>query len=182
MDGDQTTASKLLSFVLRHRPEAIGLILDSEGWASIAELIRLANEHGHKLSRDLIEAVVRTSDKQRFAISADRQRIRANQGHSIAVALGLEALKPPELLFHGTAERFLSSIQSEGLSRRSRNYVHLSADAETATRVGQRHGTPVVLVVAATRMWNSGFQFFQSENGVWLTNHVPVKYIQFASR
>lgn len=171
-------ASKFMSLVLRHRPDVIGLELDASGWADIAALIRLSPPH-RPLTRGLIEAVVAGSDKQRFAISEDGLRIRANQGHSVSVDLGLETEAPPEHLFHGTATRFVADIRREGLTRRQRHHVHLSADIDTATRVGARHGKAIVLVVRAADMAAAGHAFHRSVNGVWLTNAVPVAFIDF---
>lgn len=165
--------SKFLSLVLRHRPEVIGLTLDAEGWASVDELITKAAHQGRELSPGLIREIVETNDKQRFALSPDGRQIRANQGHSVQVDLGLASSKPPEILYHGTAERFLASILEHGLRPGSRQHVHLSEDESTATRVGSRHGRPVVLRVAAGRLHAQGQTFFLSENGVWLTDHVP---------
>lgn len=172
-------ASKFLSYVLRHTPAAIGLRLDEQGWASIEDLITLTRDGEVPLSRELIEAVVVTNDKQRFSISPDGLRIRANQGHSLAVDLGLQPVRPPEVLFHGTATRFLESIRSTGLRPQSRQHVHLSLDAEAATRVGQRHGKPVVLQVRAAALFDAGTPFYLSENGVWLTPAVPLRYVIF---
>lgn len=175
---DLVSTSRFLSLVLRHRPDRIGLSLDAAGWADIAELIRLSQAH-RPLTRDVIEAVVAGSDKQRFAISEDGLRIRANQGHSIEVDLALEVVAPPERLYHGTATRFVEAIRREGLSRRSRHHVHLSADVDTAQRVGARHGKPVMLVVRAAEMAAAGHTFHRSANGVWLTDTVPVDFIDF---
>ncbi|HET9234199.1 MAG TPA: RNA 2'-phosphotransferase [Candidatus Eisenbacteria bacterium] len=172
-------ASKFLSYVLRHEPDAIGLQIDAQGWASIEDLITLTQGRELPLSRELIESVVAMSDKQRFSISPDGLRIRANQGHSIAVDLGLQPVRPPETLFHGTATRFLESIRSAGLQPQERQHVHLSPDAETATRVGQRHGKPVVLQVRAAALFDAGTPFYLSENGVWLTPMVPLEYLIF---
>lgn len=173
--------SKFLSYVLRHKPEAIGLTLDEQGWACIDELISKANQSGDMapLDRSLILAVVESSDKKRFAISADGIRIRANQGHSINVDLQLKPVIPPEFLYHGTATRFLDSILREGLKPQQRQYVHLSTDIETATAVGQRYGKPVILKIKALFMHEQGFTFYQSENGVWLAESVPNRYIKF---
>jgi putative RNA 2'-phosphotransferase len=170
------STSKFLSLVLRHQPESIGLTLDQAGWAEIDELIRLASPH-RPLTRDLIERAVAENNKRRFAISDDGQRIRANQGHSIEVDLGLVAITPPERLYHGTATRFVDAIRREGLRKRNRQHVHLSADPETATAVGARHGKPVVLIVQAAEMAAAGHAFFRSENGVWLTDAVPATFI-----
>jgi putative RNA 2'-phosphotransferase len=173
-------ASKFLSLLLRHEPEAIGLRLDAQGWASIEDLVALTRDREVPLTRELIETVAATNDKQRFAISADGLRIRANQGHSLAVDLGLQPVRPPETLFHGTATRFLQAIRSAGLQPRSRQHVHLSRDAETATRVGQRHGKPVVLKVRAAALFDAGTPFYLSENGVWLTPAVPLEFLIFS--
>lgn len=172
------SASKFLSLILRHQPDLIGLSLDAAGWAEIEALIRLSQAH-RPLTREVIEAVVAGSDKQRFAISEDGLRIRANQGHSVEVDLQLETVVPPARLYHGTAARFVEAIRREGLSRRSRHHVHLSADVETATRVGARHGKPVVLVVRAAEMAIAGHAFLRSANGVWLTDAVPATFIDF---
>lgn len=178
MTDPVVAASKFISLVLRHRPEAIGLTLDAEGWADIETLIRLSQSR-HPLTRALIDRAVATNNKQRFAISEDGRRIRARQGHSIAVELGLAPVAPPERLYHGTAARSVEAIRREGLSKRRRQHVHLSADVDTATRVGARHGKPVVLTVRADAMAAAGFAFFRSENGVWLTDAVPPQFIAF---
>ena len=172
-----TKTSKFLSYVLRHRPDAIGLTLDENGWASVAEIIANARPNT-ALSEDLIREVVATNDKQRFALSSDGKRIRASQGHSVNIELGLEPLEPPPLLFHGTASRFLESIETQGLRPGNRQHVHLSPDTATAISVGKRHGNPVVLEVAAGEMFTAEFVFFRSQNGVWLTERVPVRYLR----
>lgn len=176
------SASKFMSYVLRHDPQAIGLLLDPEGWAQIEDLVRLSQVSRTPLTNELIAEVARTSDKKRFSISADGLSIRANQGHSITVDLNLEAKIPPDILFHGTAHHFLTSIASEGLVRGSRHHVHLSLDRETAEKVGRRHGAPVVLVVLAGFMHRDGCLFYLSENGVWLTDRVPPQYIREATQ
>jgi putative RNA 2'-phosphotransferase len=174
---NNTSASKFLSLILRHKPEEIGLSLDPNGWASIEELIALAAARGTQLSRTQIETIVAESDKQRFAISADGTRIRANQGHSVEIALGLAPQTPPEQLFHGTATRFLDSIRGSGLHSASRQHVHLSSDRGIAEKVGSRHGKPVILLVESGQMARDGYLFYLSENGVWLTDSVPAKYL-----
>jgi len=171
--------SRFLSYVLRHKPETIGLVLDPEGWAAIDQLIRLANGQGTKLTRELLLEVVAASDKKRFALSPDNSRIRANQGHSIQVNLNLQPLTPPAVLFHGTATRFASSIRAQGLVTGSRQYVHLSVDRSTALQVGKRYGKPFLLVVEALAMSCSGHEFFMSANGIWLTRAVPTIYLRF---
>ncbi|WP_409161352.1 RNA 2'-phosphotransferase [Pectobacterium sp. B2J-2] len=170
--------SKFLSYVLRHKPEAIGLTLNSEGWANIAELIRCAVKDGRMLTREVIQSVVGNSDKKRFSISADGLSIRAAQGHSSTqVDMRYEPKVPPEYLYHGTATRFIDSINQQGLRPGSRQYVHLSADEVTAITIGQRHGKPVVLKIKTREMHHQGFIFYQADNGVWLTLTVPVPFI-----
>ncbi|WP_029001851.1 RNA 2'-phosphotransferase [Azohydromonas australica] len=171
--------SKFLSFVLRHQPEAIGLTLDTDGWGDVDELIAGAARQGRQLSRELIEQVVATNDKKRFEISADGQRIRAVQGHSTrGVDRPFEPRQPPDVLFHGTASRFVAAISREGLKPGSRHYIHLSTDEQTARSVGLRYGLPVVLVVDAARMHAQGFVFHRAENGVWLTARVPPAFMR----
>jgi putative RNA 2'-phosphotransferase len=179
MANDQVKTSKFLSLVLRHQPDVIGLTLDANGWAEVEDLIRLANQSGRKLSREILEVVVANNDKKRFAFSEDGTRIRASQGHSVDVDLSLPPQVPPEYLFHGTASRFLDSIRIEGLHSASRQHVHLSQDINTAIKVGQRHGQPVILTVRAQQMAAAGHLFYQSANGVWLTDRVPLEYIDF---
>ena len=172
--------SKFLSFVLRHKPEAINLTLDDAGWASIAELIEKAKPQ-ITLTPRLIKQVVLKNDKKRFALSDDGRCIRANQGHSIQVNLQLSPVKPPALLYHGTAIQFLESIKQEGLKSKQRYHVHLSSDFKTAIDVGKRYGKPVVLEVASGKKYQQGFQFFLSNNGVWLTKYVPADFIEITT-
>lgn len=180
MDQRIVKTSKFLSLVLRHRPDRAGVELDSEGWVEIDRLIEGANRKGAKLTLESLHAAVAENDKQRFALSEDGLRIRANQGHSLrAVDLRLEARQPPEMLFHGTVEEFLPSIRKQGLLKRSRNHVHLSADRETAEKVGSRRGRAVILEVAAGEMAAAGIEFFLSANGVWLTEAVAPRYLRF---
>jgi putative RNA 2'-phosphotransferase len=180
MSQEQVRTSKFLSLILRHHPAKIGIVLDENGWADIDELIEAANRRGKSLSRELIDRVVAENDKQRFSISADGTRIRANQGHSLRdIDLSLTPQIPPEVLFHGTVERFLDSIRQQGLQKRSRNHVHLSPDQETATKVGMRRGKPIILRIHACKMHDQGIEFFLSENGVWLTDHVALEFIEF---
>lgn len=170
--------SKFLSFVLRHKPGAIGLELDEAGWADVSRLIDCAKSDGRSLSEEQIRIVVETNDKQRFEMSEDGRRIRASQGHSIDVNLGLEPQTPPDVLFHGTATRFLDSILATGLEPRGRRHVHLSADEATAVAVGQRHGKPVVLQIDAASMAADGHCFYLSKNRVWLAEAVPADYLE----
>lgn len=173
-----TRVSKYLSLVLRHDPSAGGVVLDEQGWTRVGELLAGASARGLEVSPEELVEVVRASDKQRFALSPDGLRIRANQGHSVAVDLGLAPQAPPAALFHGTVERFVPSILAEGLRKQARQHVHLSADVETARRVGTRRGEPVVLRVDAARMQAEGLVFFRSQNGVWLTEAVPPRFIE----
>ncbi|KAB7768799.1 RNA 2'-phosphotransferase [Xanthomonas maliensis] len=178
MDRQHTDTSKFLSYVLRHAPESIGLQLDRDGWADVVALCAGAQAAGKPLDAGLIRAVVTSSDKQRFALSADGLRIRAVQGHSTpTVALQHVAVTPPELLYHGTATRFLPAILREGLRPGQRHHVHLSADPQTALSVGARYGTPVLLQVQAGRMHAQGLPFFQADNGVWLVAAVPATFL-----
>jgi len=178
MDERRTVkVSKYLSKHLRHQPERIGLTLDEAGWVEIDTLIAACAAHGVRFSRQELDHVVATNDKRRFAIEGTR--IRASQGHSIEVDLGLPPAPPPPYLFHGTVARTLDAIRAEGLRPMNRHAVHLSADRETATRVGARRGRPVVLSVDAGAMQRDGHVFRVSENGVWLTEAVPVRYLRF---
>lgn len=175
-----TSTSKLLSLILRHRPEVVGMKLDPEGWLPIDELIENANRRGKQLSLELLHEVVASCEKKRFALSEDGLRIRANQGHSVSnVELNLEQVTPPSVLYHGTVAKFLGSIRKQGLLKRSRNHVHLSSDIETAEKVGTRRGEPVILTIQAAAMHESGHTFYISANGVWLTDSVPVSFIEF---
>jgi len=176
MNKKLVSTSKFLSLILRHKPNTIGLSLDDNGWASIQHLLYAASVHGHNISRELLDEVVFTNDKQRFSYSHDGQMIRANQGHSVLINLELEPIVPPGMLYHGTVERFLNSIMASGLQKMKRQHVHLSATIETAINVGKRRGKPVVLSVNSGVMNRDGYQFFLSRNGVCLTESVPWKY------
>ena len=169
--------SKFLSYVLRHAPDSIGLTLDGEGWANTADLLAKANASGTSIDEATLHKIVAESDKKRFTLSEDGLRIRAAQGHSVAVDLGKPAIEPPAQLFHGTATRFLDAILREGLRPGSRQQVHLSADRQTAQAVGQRHGKPAILSVDAASMFAGGHKFYQADNGVWLIDAVPVEYL-----
>ena len=173
-----TKFSKFLSLVLRHKPEVIGIQLDRNGWTDINQLLQKCSAVGRHYSRQDLQTVVETNNKQRFALSPDGKRIRASQGHSIDIQLGLQPVEPPEQLWHGTASRFLGSIWKQGLTKQRRQHVHLSTDSETARSVGQRHGRLVLLKVLAQQMHHDGYEFFLSANSVWLTDHVPVQYLQ----
>ena len=176
-----TTISKFLSLVLRHDPSAAGVSLDAGGWVDVDALLTGAARAGTSVTRDELKAVVAASDKQRFSLSDDGRRIRANQGHSVSVDLGLSPRTPPEVLYHGTIERFLEAIRQEGLRPMQRQHVHLSADIDTAKMVGQRRGKPVVLRVHAAALHAAGHAFFRSANGVWLTDAVPPAFFDVAT-
>lgn len=177
---DLKSVSKFLSYVLRHHPESIGLDLDRHGWAHLPDLIEKAKRNGKNISTKRIRKVMEHGEKQRFRISDDGQYIRAGYGHSIDVDLGLEPRQPPEKLYHGTARRNLDSIGRHGLHSGSRKMVHLSANREDATAVGSRHGKPHVLHIRAKQMYEAGHPFYQSDSepAIWLTEEVPVKYIE----
>ena len=171
--------SIFLSLVLRHKPSAAGITLDGHGWANVDELIDGVNATGrYTLDMAKLEEIVRTDNKQRYSFNEDKTLIRANQGHSVPVDVELKKCEPPEILYHGTAERFVDSIMAEGLKPKSRLYVHLSKDLETAVTVGKRHGKPFVFKVKSGEMHRNGFEFFLSENGVWLTKAVPVEFLE----
>jgi putative RNA 2'-phosphotransferase len=177
-DDSLKSMSKFLSFVLRHEPHAIGLVLDEAGWADVDELVARSRAAGRALDRRLLQQVVDANDKQRFAFSADGRRIRASQGHSIHVELGLVPVPPPPVLYHGTASRFLSAILREGLAKRARHHVHLTEDRTVALSVGERYGKAVLLEVDAARMGADGHVFFRSDNRVWLVDTVPAAYLK----
>ena len=171
--------SKFLSLVLRHDPSRIGITLDEAGWTDVDALLAACATHGVTITRAQLDELVATSDKQRYALSEDGTRIRANQGHSVQVSLGLPPTPPPETLYHGTVEAALPGIRAQGLVKGSRHDVHLSADLDTATKVGGRRGKPVILTIRAGAMADAGHVFYRSENGVWLTEHVPPDFIMF---
>lgn len=172
----RTDTSRYLSLILRHKPEVIGITLDEHGWANVEELIAGISKT-QPLDMELLDKIVRTDNKQRYSFNEDKTLIRANQGHSIPVDVELQRVTPPEILFHGTGEKYTDSIDQIGLIPKSRLYVHLSGDEATAVTVGSRHGKPVVYRVAAGEMEKAGFEFYCSVNGVWLTKVVPVRYL-----
>ena len=177
MDKKVKELSKFLSLILRHKPETIGIKLDEHGWADVQELIAGIGKT-HKLDMEMLEKIVVDDEKQRYSFNEDKMLIRANQGHSINVDVELKKASPPEMLWHGTGEKYVASILKGGLIPKSRLYVHLSKDYETAIKVGSRHGKPVVFKVYAGRMAEDGYEFFLSENGVWLSKNVPKEYIE----
>ena len=173
-----TKLSRFLSFVLRHRPEEIGLSLDENGWADVDELLKAINRDRHTMTLETLQEIVATDDKQRYTFNSDGTKIRASQGHSIKVDLELTAVEPPDVLYHGTASRLLPLIEEKGLEPQNRQYVHLSSDIETAIKVGSRHGKPVVLTIDAKQMQADGHAFYLSENKVWLISHVAPRYFR----
>lgn len=168
--------SRYMSLILRHKPDVIGITLDEHGWANVEELIAGIAKN-NEFNMEILEEIVRTDEKQRYSFNEDKTLIRANQGHSIPVDVELEEKEPPELLWHGTGEKYVASIDQQGLIPKSRLYVHLSKDEETAVKVGKRHGKHVLYHVKAKKMYEDGYKFFLSANGVWLTKEVPVKYL-----
>jgi len=171
--------SKMMSLILRHNPSVINATLDENGWLSVDELIKGMNAKGYEMNREMLDEIVATNNKKRFAFSEDKRNIRANQGHSIEVDVELREEMPPELLYHGTVQKFIPRIQKDGLKKMSRQHVHLSQDRATAENVGGRRGKPIVLLINTREMHRNGFTFYLSENNVWLTDNVPAKYIEF---
>ena len=171
--------SIFISRILRHQPEIANVRIDEHGWANVDELITGINGTGRKIDKVLLEKIVREDSKQRYSFNEEKTKIRANQGHSIYVDVGLKEQEPPEYLYHGTSDRFLESIKQQGLRKMNRLYVHLSKDIETALIVGKRHGgNPVVLKIYSKDMYQDGNMFYLSENGVWLTEKVDIKYMR----
>lgn len=178
MAADLSQASKYLSFLLRHKPEAIGLTLDAHGWAAVKELVDRTRSKEVAFTAELISRIVNECPKQRFELDAAHGLVRCRQGHSFEVQLELDPVQPPEKLFHGTASRFMPSILSEGLTRQARHHVHLTPDRSIAAAVGARYGSLVILEIASGGMFRDGYRFFQTTNGVWLTDQVPPGYLR----
>jgi len=176
-EKETTKISKFLSLVLRHKPETIGITLNENGWADVNLLLENLTIAGLHVNRDILNHIVATNPKKRFAFNEASDKIRASQGHSLDIELGYEPATPPDILYHGTAVQNTDSIMATGLEKRNRQHVHLSKDATTAQMVGQRHGKPIIFEVLSVQMHNDGFTFYLSENGVWLTDNVPAKYI-----
>ena len=170
--------SVFISLILRHKPSEIGITLDNHGWADVNELIDGINRSGRSIDMKLLEEIVKTDNKGRYSFNEDKTLIRANQGHSIPVDVGLKEVIPPDILYHGTAMRFIDSIKQQGIKSMSRLYVHLSKDLDTAIKVGNRHGKSVVLRIDTKKMFEEGIKFYLSENGVWLTKFVDWKYVK----
>lgn len=172
-----TKISRFLSLILRHKPEVINIQLDEHGWANVKDLIEGVSEN-YDFNMSMLEEIVRTDEKQRYSFNEDKTLIRANQGHSVPVDVELEEAIPPEFLWHGTAKKYVDSINATGLIPKSRLYVHLSKDIETAITVGQRHGKVVIYQIASKQMYDNGYKFYLSKNGVWLTKNVPDIYLK----
>lgn len=172
-----TETSRYIALILRHKPETIDIKLDEHGWARVDELIKGVSKT-HPLTMEMLEKIVEIDDKQRFAFNDDRTLIRANQGHSVSVDVELKDMMPPKILYHGTAEKYVESIDQYGLISKSRLYVHLSETIETATKVGARHGKPVIYTVDTDKMTADGYKFYLSANGIWLTKCVPIAYLK----
>jgi len=170
--------SKFLSLILRHKPEAIGIELDENGWTDVKLLVEKVNKANFTLTLEILKHIVETNSKKRFVFNDTLDKIRANQGHSVKVVLGYEVKSPPEILFHGTAEKFRKSILEKGILKKERHHVHLSADMETAVKVESRHGKPFVFEVLSGKMFSDKYNFYLSENGVWLTDYVPAEYLK----
>jgi len=177
-EKDKKHISKFLSLVLRHAPEEIHLILDNNGWADTAELIEKCKTKNIYFNIEELTEIVETNDKKRFAFNEDKSKIRASQGHSIDIEIGLNPIEPPTYLYHGTSINTVDLIQESGIQKMNRQHVHLSQDTDTAIKVGSRHGKPKVFKVNAHTMFEDGIKFFKSENGVWLTDFVDKKYIE----
>lgn len=170
--------SKQLSYVLRHRPDSVGIELEPGGWVAVDVLMDALARNGRPCSREVVEQVVAENDKQRFEFSEDGNHIRARQGHSVEIELGYASATPPDVLYHGTATRNVESILELGLVKGRRHHVHMSTNRETMLAVGRRHGTPVMVTIDARQMHEDGHEFFVTGNDVWLTDHVPPNYLR----
>lgn len=169
---------KFISLILRHKPEVVGITLDENGWADTQELLSGINASGRYIDLPILERIVRENNKKRYSFNEDKTKIRANQGHSILVDVEMKEMLPPDELYHGTAERFLESIRKKGILKMNRQYVHLSADIETARTVGRRHGKPIVLVIDTRKMVEDGYPFWLSDNGVWQSEEIKWEYVK----
>ena len=175
--GNLIKTSRFISLILRHKPETIGITLDEHGWANVEELIAGVNKK-YPIDMQILEKIVNDDDKNRYSFNGDKTMIRANQGHSIPVDVELKKLNPPDILYHGTGEKYVESIKKQGLIRKNRLYVHLSDNIEIAEKVGKRHGKPVIYEIDCKKMIEDGIEFFKSENNVWIVESVPVKYLK----
>jgi len=177
-EKEKIKASRFLSFILRHKPDAINIVLDNNGWASVQELLANMQNTKYKITFGQLKDIVDTDDKKRYSFNDDFTKIRASQGHSVEIDLNLAPVIPPDVLYHGTAVNNVDVIKKQGLQKMSRQYVHLSKDEETAKTVGARHGYPIILIINAKDMYDDGYSFYLSDNGVWLTDNIPAKYIK----
>jgi len=168
---------RFLSLILRHSPSSAGIVLDDNGWADVKELLSGVNRTGRKIDIESLERIVRENSKNRYSFNEDKSKIRANQGHSVEVDVELPEMRPPDVLYHGTATRFLQSIKESGITKQNRQHVHLSADVDTAIAVGKRHGKPMVLYINTAEMFADGHKFMLSENGVWLCDDTEWHYV-----
>ena len=178
MGNKNDKLSVFISLILRHKPQVINIVLDEQGYANVDELIKGVNDSGRNLTQEILENIVKTDDKGRYSFNANKTKIRANQGHSVNVDVGLKEVIPPKVLYHGTAERNLDSILMNGIKKMNRLYVHLTDNLETAKKVGKRHGKPIVLAINTKKMIKDGYRFYLSDNGVWLTDFIPKGYIE----
>lgn len=174
---DLQSISKYMSLILRHKPEVIGICIDEHGWANVEKLIHGIAKNNPGFNMEALEEIVKTDNKQRYSFNDDKTLIRANQGHSIQVDVELEEKEPPNVLYHGTGEKYVASIDQDGLIPKSRLYVHLSKDVKTARAVGRRHGKEIIYSVNSAQMYKDGYKFYLSKNGIWLTKKVPMKYL-----
>ena len=177
-EKQNTHLSKLLSYILRHKPEEYGIVLDENGYTNVDELIKQLHAHNENINFEILQHVVDTNNKKRFAFSDDLTRIRASQGHSVDVELDYTEQQPPDILYHGTVNKFLAAIMKNGLQKMQRHHVHLSADKTTATKVAERRGKAIILEINTGDMFSAGHLFYVADNGVWLTDHVPTAYIR----
>lgn len=172
--------SKFFSQILRHRPELIGIELEDGGWTDTEEFLEKISKYkkGDLITFPELEYVVENNDKQRFSFNEDKTKIRANQGHSTNVEMNYQPKTPPPILYHGTAIKNIDSILKNGILKGNRQYVHLSADIETATKVGSRHGKAYIFTVETLKMHEAGLEFYCSDNGVWMADFVPVEFLK----
>ena len=176
--NDLVKMGKYLSLILRHKPELINLKIDEHGWVEVDQLLKGINDSGRYISKEMLDIIVNTNNKKRYQYNDDQTKIRANQGHSIKVDVELQEKVPPDVLYHGTAQKYLDKIKKSGIRKMNRLYVHLSKDIQTAINVGKRHGQPIVLVIDTKKMLRDGYKFYYSYNGVWLCDDIAYSYIE----
>ena len=176
--NDLVKMGKYLSLILRHKPELINLKIDEHGWVEVDQLLKGINDRGRYISKEMLDIIVNTNNKKRYQYNDDQTKIRANQGHSIKVDVELQEKVPPDILYHGTAQKYLDKIKKSGIRKMNRLYVHLSKDIQTAINVGKRHGQPIVLVIDTKKMLRDGYKFYYSYNGVWLCDDIAYSYIE----